>query len=233
MCGNPAVGMMVDLAALDASTVKGYVDTAQIRERRTVPARHHSRPRFSPPLSTAMCWRSCSSSRSCSRFALVLAGDRGKPILDLIERLSAIIFRMVGLIMWVAPLGAFGAIAFTVGRFGGRLSRRRSARCLVEFYIVCLLFVFIVLGGVAPRVRRQPVPAALLHSRRDPDRRGDNVVRDRVAPARAKARSARLRGIGGRARGTDRLFVQSRRHLPLSRDPRSCFSHKQPTRRSI
>ena len=81
-------------------------------------------------------------------FGLVLVGERGKPILHLIERMSAIIFRIVGFIMWAAPIGAFGAIAFTVGRFGAG-SLASLGALLLEFYVVCLLFVFIVLGGVA------------------------------------------------------------------------------------
>jgi len=80
--------------------------------------------------------------------ALVLVGERGKPILDFIGKLSTIFFRIVGLIMWAAPIGAFGAIAFTVGRFGVA-SLQSLAVLLVEFYAVCLLFVFVVFGAVA------------------------------------------------------------------------------------
>ena len=50
--------------------------------------------------------------------------------------------------MWAAPIGAFGAIAFTVGRFGAD-SLASLGALLLEFYVVCLLFVFIVLGSVA------------------------------------------------------------------------------------
>jgi len=61
---------------------------------------------------------------------------------------SAIFFRLVGLIMWAAPLGAFGAIAFTVGRFGAG-SLYALGALIVEFYAVCLAFVFLVLGPIA------------------------------------------------------------------------------------
>ena len=81
-------------------------------------------------------------------FALALAGEPARPVLDIIGRLSQIFFRIVGLIMWVAPLGAFGAIAFTVGRFGAG-SLLSLGALILEFYVVCLLFVFVVLGGVA------------------------------------------------------------------------------------
>ena len=138
--------MNVDLAALDASTVKGYVETAQ-NERVVqfllgiIPTTFFSAFVDGDVLEILFI-------SLLFAFALVLTGDRGKPILDLIERLSAIIFRMVGLIMWVAPLGAFGAIAFTVGRFGAG-SLASLGALLIEFYTICLLFVFIVLGTVA------------------------------------------------------------------------------------
>ncbi|MGH8148517.1 MAG: cation:dicarboxylate symporter family transporter, partial [Steroidobacteraceae bacterium] len=56
--------------------------------------------------------------------------------------------RIVGFIMWVAPIGAFGAMAFTVGRFGAG-SLLALAKLLLEFYLVALLFVFVVFGAVA------------------------------------------------------------------------------------
>jgi aerobic C4-dicarboxylate transport protein len=138
--------MNVDLAALDASTVKGYVETAQNESivqflLGIIPTTFFSAFVDGDVLEILFI-------SLLFAFALVLAGERGKPILDAIERLSAIIFRMVGLIMWVAPLGAFGAIAFTVGRFGAG-SLASLGALLIEFYIVCLLFVFIVLGAVA------------------------------------------------------------------------------------
>jgi aerobic C4-dicarboxylate transport protein len=81
-------------------------------------------------------------------FALALVGAPARPVLDIIGRLTQIFFRIVGFIMWAAPLGAFGAIAFTVGRFGAS-SLLSLGELILEFYVVCLAFVFIVLGGVA------------------------------------------------------------------------------------
>lgn len=80
--------------------------------------------------------------------ALSMLGERGRPVLDFVESLSQVFFRIVGYIMWAAPIGAFGAIAFTVGKFGvGSLTQLGAL--IVEFYVVCLLFVFVVLGGIA------------------------------------------------------------------------------------
>lgn len=81
-------------------------------------------------------------------FALTLVGERGRPVFSLIEALTPIFYRIVGLIMRVAPLGAFGSIAFTVGKFGAQ-SLIPLGALLLEFYVVSLVFVLVVLGGVA------------------------------------------------------------------------------------
>jgi aerobic C4-dicarboxylate transport protein len=83
--------------------------------------------------------------------ALSLSGERGRPVLALIDGLSQIFSRVVGLIMWTAPLGAFGAMAFAVGRFGAG-SLVSLGKLLLNYYVVCLLFVFVVLGAVAAMV---------------------------------------------------------------------------------
>jgi aerobic C4-dicarboxylate transport protein len=81
-------------------------------------------------------------------FALIWLGPVGKPLLDVIGVASQMIFRVVGIIMWAAPLGAFGAIAYTVGAFGvGSLAS--LGKLLGTFYVTCLIFVFGVLGPVA------------------------------------------------------------------------------------
>jgi aerobic C4-dicarboxylate transport protein len=81
-------------------------------------------------------------------FALMLIGERGRPVFALVEALTPIFYRIVGFIMWVAPLGAFGSIAFTVGKFGTG-SLLQLGELLLEFYVISLLFVFLVLGAVA------------------------------------------------------------------------------------
>jgi aerobic C4-dicarboxylate transport protein len=143
---QPGAGMNVDLAALDASAVKGYAEAAENESiveflLDIIPTTFFSAFVDGDVLQILFI-------SVLFAFALVLAGERGKPILHLIERMSAIVFRIVGLIMWVAPIGAFGAIAFTVGRFGAG-SLASLGALLIEFYVVCLLFVFVVLGAVA------------------------------------------------------------------------------------
>ncbi len=80
--------------------------------------------------------------------ALAMAGERGERVLGLIEDVSAIAFRIVAILMKAAPIGAFGAMAFTVGKYGvGTLAN--LAALVGTFYLTSLLFVLVVLGTVA------------------------------------------------------------------------------------
>jgi aerobic C4-dicarboxylate transport protein len=81
-------------------------------------------------------------------FALHHAGKQGKPILDLVDRFGHVMFGIVRIIMYVAPLGAFGAMAFTVGQHGAGALVSLGA-LMACFYATCVLFVFGVLGVVA------------------------------------------------------------------------------------
>lgn len=81
-------------------------------------------------------------------FALSALGDSGKPLLQWIEAASRMIFTIVGYVMWLAPIGAFGAIAFTVGKFG-ITSLASLGRLIADFYGICLLFILVALGTVA------------------------------------------------------------------------------------
>jgi aerobic C4-dicarboxylate transport protein len=80
-------------------------------------------------------------------FALLKLGKAGKPILRGLEHVQRLVFRMLAMIMWAAPVGAFGAIAAVVGETGwGAL--KSLAVIMIGFYATCLLFVFGVLGTV-------------------------------------------------------------------------------------
>jgi aerobic C4-dicarboxylate transport protein len=81
-------------------------------------------------------------------FALHALGERGKPVFDWIDRISQVLFRIVMMIMRLAPIGAFGAMAFTIGKYGvGKLEQ--LAWLMMCFYATCLIFVFGVLGLIA------------------------------------------------------------------------------------
>ena len=80
--------------------------------------------------------------------ALSMLGERGRPVAKLIDEVSHVIFGVVGIIMKLAPIGAFGAMAFTIGKFG-IASLIPLAKLMGSFYLTCFLFVVIVLGVIA------------------------------------------------------------------------------------
>jgi aerobic C4-dicarboxylate transport protein len=79
---------------------------------------------------------------SCS-----LVGEPARPVVEFLEHLARIVFRLVGILMRAAPVGAFAAIAFTVGKYGvGALAN--LAGLVATFYLTSLIFVLVVLGAV-------------------------------------------------------------------------------------
>src|SRR5262249_42235063 len=81
-------------------------------------------------------------------FALLAIGPKGKPMIDGIQTVSQILFKMIGFVMVVAPIGAFGAIAFTVGKYGPS-SLISLGKLVAEFYVVCAVFVVLVFWPIA------------------------------------------------------------------------------------
>ncbi|WP_209613365.1 dicarboxylate/amino acid:cation symporter [Sphingomonas sp. PL20] len=80
--------------------------------------------------------------------AVTLVGEPAEPVLDLIERVALIVFRIVGILMRAAPVGAFGAIAFTVGKYGAS-SLINLGGLVATFYFTSIVFVLVILGAVA------------------------------------------------------------------------------------
>ncbi|PKW19361.1 cation:dicarboxylate symporter family transporter [Saccharopolyspora spinosa] len=80
-------------------------------------------------------------------FALQALGDKGAPVLRGIEHIQRLVFKMLAMVMWAAPVGAFGAIAAVVGATGVQ-ALKGLAVIMLGFYTTCLLFVFLVLGPV-------------------------------------------------------------------------------------
>jgi aerobic C4-dicarboxylate transport protein len=81
-------------------------------------------------------------------FALHRFGGRGTLVFDMVEKTSHVLFSIVGIIMKVAPIGAFGAMAFTIGKYGVG-SLLSLGKLMGTFYATCLVFIFIVLGIIA------------------------------------------------------------------------------------
>src|SRR6267154_2715381 len=80
--------------------------------------------------------------------ALSSVGPRCKPVVDLFDALTHAVFGVVSILMRFAPIGAFGAMAFTVGKYG-LASLGPLLKLIATFYITCFLFVLIVMGGIA------------------------------------------------------------------------------------
>jgi aerobic C4-dicarboxylate transport protein len=80
-------------------------------------------------------------------FALSSAGPRAKPIIALLESLTQVVFRVVNILMLFAPIGAFGAMAFTIGKYGFA-SLGPLVKLIATFWVTSILFVLIVLGAI-------------------------------------------------------------------------------------
>jgi aerobic C4-dicarboxylate transport protein len=80
--------------------------------------------------------------------ALSSVGPRSKPVVDLFDALTHAVFGVVSILMRFAPIGAFGAMAFTVGKYG-LASLGPLLKLIATFYVTCFLFVLIVMGGIA------------------------------------------------------------------------------------
>ena len=80
--------------------------------------------------------------------ALQKLGGRSNPVFILIEKMSDVLFAIIKIIMYAAPIGAFGAMAFTVGAYGVG-SLLSLAKLMGTFYLTCLVFIFVILGGIA------------------------------------------------------------------------------------
>ncbi len=80
-------------------------------------------------------------------FGLSSAGPRAKPIVALLESLTQVVFRVVSILMIFAPIGAFGAMAFTIGKYG-LASLGPLVKLIATFWVTSILFVLIVLGAI-------------------------------------------------------------------------------------
>jgi aerobic C4-dicarboxylate transport protein len=143
---QPGVGMNVDLSRIDTSAVSTYV--AQTQKQDTATFLINIIPNtFVGAFSDGNVLQVLFIAVLCG-FALTWIGPRAQPFLDLLEIVSNMLFNVVAMVMWAAPLGAFGAIAFTVGKFGAG-SLLSLGKLLGGFYVTCLIFVFGVLWPIA------------------------------------------------------------------------------------
>jgi len=143
---QPGAGMNVDVARLDSGAVATYTERAH--ETSIVGFLLDIIP---TTLVSALTEGSILQTLFVAilfGIALSLVGKPADPILDLLERLSLVVFRLVGILMRAAPIGAFGAIAFTIGAYGiGTLVNLGAL--VATFYLTSLIFVLVVLGTMA------------------------------------------------------------------------------------
>ncbi len=149
--------------------------------------------------------------------ATLKLGQFASPLLHVIDQLGAVLFGMVGLIVRLAPIGAFGAMAFTIGRYGVA-TLLSLAKLMAAVYLTCLLFVIIVLGVDRCDLWLQSLEVHPLHQGRDPAGARDVLFGIGAATDDVKARIPRMRPVGRGARHPDRLLVQSRWHVDLHDD---------------
>ncbi len=143
---KPGSGMNVDLAHVDTSAVQTYVAHSQSTSVtqflvNIIPST------FVGAFTEGNVLQVLLVSVLCA-FALIQVGERGRPVVNFVESASQMLFKVVGIVMWTAPIGAFGAIAFTVGKFGAG-SMVSLGKLLGGFYVTCLIFVFGILWPVA------------------------------------------------------------------------------------
>ena len=142
---QPGAGMNIDPASLDAAAVEGYVQKSH--EMTLVGFLLDVIPstlvgafvdgNILQVLFVAVLFG----------IALAMVGEAGRPVRSFLEALTAPVFKLVHLLMKAAPIGAFGAIAFTIGRYG--VSSLVNLAWLVgTFYLTSLLFVVVILGAV-------------------------------------------------------------------------------------
>jgi len=142
---HPGVGININSGTIDTSAIRAKVDSVPAPSTvdflmNMIP--HTFFSAFSEGqmlqvllVSIALAW------------GLVIMGPKGRPVVNLIEDLSHVFFNIIGIISKLAPIGAFGAMAYTVGKYGVS-SLRDLAELIILFYATCFLFIVMVLGSV-------------------------------------------------------------------------------------
>ena len=143
---QPGVGMNVDPATLDASSISAYAEQAKSQGiiaflLDVIPGSvigAFASGNILQVLLFAVLFG----------FSLHHIGEKGKLVFNMIDSFSQVIFGIINMIMKLAPVGAFGAMAFTIGKYGiGSLVQ--LGQLIACFYVTCLLFIFMVLGSIA------------------------------------------------------------------------------------
>lgn len=144
---EPGAGFDADPATLDAGAVAQYADKAE--QQSTVQFLLDIIPAtFSDAFTANGHLLQVLLVAVLFGFALIHVGEKGKPVVAFCEAAAQVFFRMIGMVMKLAPIGAGGAMAFTIGKYGVD-SLGPLAKLMGGFYFTCLLFILVVLGTIA------------------------------------------------------------------------------------
>lgn len=144
---QPGAGFHVDPATLDAGAVAKYATAAH--DQSTVGFLLHIIPKtFTDAFTANGDLLQVLLVALLFGFALSAVGESGRPLMSVLEAAASVFFRMMNMIMRLAPIGAGGAMAFTIGKYGLD-SLGPLAKLMVSFYLCCALFVVLVLGAIA------------------------------------------------------------------------------------
>lgn len=143
---GPGRGMNINPATLDTSAITKYTDAAG--EQTVADFILHVIPTTFVSAFTEGDLLQVLLIALLSGFALIRMGDLGQRILKGIDAVSVMVFQILGFIMKLAPIGAFGAMAFTIGKYGVG-SLQQLAYLMGTFYVTCALFVFVILNVIA------------------------------------------------------------------------------------
>ncbi|KPW66252.1 Aerobic C4-dicarboxylate transporter for fumarate, L-malate, D-malate [Pseudomonas cannabina] len=143
---QPGVGMNIDVSTLDASKIAAYVTAGQDQSivgfiLNVIPNTIVGAFANGDILQVLMF-------SVIFGFALHRLGSYGKPVLDFIDRFAHVMFNIINMIMKLAPIGAFGAMAFTIGAYGVS-SLVQLGQLMICFYVTCVLFIVFILGAIA------------------------------------------------------------------------------------
>jgi aerobic C4-dicarboxylate transport protein len=143
---KPGVGMNVDPSTLDIKSAEAYITKSQTAGSWQDFLLHIIPDSIINSLATNNLLQILFFSILLG-FALSKIGDKAKPFMSGIKSLESALFTVIRIIMKVAPLGAFGAMSFTVGKYGLN-SLASLGTLMLSFYITCILFIFLILGGL-------------------------------------------------------------------------------------
>jgi aerobic C4-dicarboxylate transport protein len=139
---KPGAGMNINLDNVDSSTIQNYTENS-----------HHNIIDFITNIVPNTITSAFANGEVLPilfiailfGFALAAVKEEAKSVIDFIHQLSAVVFKIVGFVVKLAPIGAFGAMAFTIGKYGTG-SLVGLGTLLGSFYLTCIIFIFLILG---------------------------------------------------------------------------------------